>query len=606
MTPRRILRARLRGRLGDERGFTLLETIIAVTVMFGSLLALAYTATIGFGYQSLARQKQTANGLANQVMEEIRGLAYSKITSGMLSTDLTGDSNIVSCSGVSRFLSCTASASVPGQGEMIVSAPALTTTVPLVPHRSATSPNTNPVIDGTTYQWFTYVTRDDTVTSAPYRVTVLVTWAGGAKANAPNKLVRVQSLFWSPTGCRSTSTHPFAAPCQPFFFGTTSVPQATIDIDGTIDQIGTVDGSLYGPVASSSVQQEQISQAQGSWQASEAELTVNGTTTIAGGTTKATNVDSDPSSGTGTYSRWRCPTDVTCASGTASNSNSGNTLALTVGATTAESDSTTAASATDVCPPPSATGETDGLMCSGTRVQQTGNLTGVLTLQHSTNIGAATVVQGLAAGNATTSSLQRNIFPNTNGCSPTSGTDGCVGMAVSRTIGTINVGGLPAAFAAGPGWAGANPWNGYFLSVVGYTDTLTASVGTLSPIPAATQAGTIYYYNGTGYSSLSVTAAGVTGLNASYTTTQTISGTAYTLTVSTVTSGMAKASTSLSPTSPAGNATRTDVTSRVIPPTVTVHYQLSGGGTSADLTVTVLLGTLEANGSYAAAPAQGS
>jgi hypothetical protein len=48
------------------------------------------------------------------------------------------------------------------------------------------------------------------------------------------------------------------------------------------------------------------------------------------------------------------------------------------------------------------------------------------------------------------------------------------------------------------------------------------------------------------------------------------------------------------------------VTSRVIPPSLKIRYQVSGGATSADMTVTVLLGTLEANGTYAAAPAQGS
>ena len=602
---RRMLRARLRARVSDERGFTLLETIIAVTVMFGSLLALAYTATIGFGYQSLSRQKQTANGIANQVMEDIRGLAYEKITTGLLTSDLSGDSNIVTCSGISRFLACTASASVPGQGEKIVtSTTAVNPTVPLVPHRSVTA-GSSPVIDGTTYQWSTYVTRNDAVTSAPYRVTVLVTWSGGTM-NAPNKLVKVQSLFWSPSGCRSTSTHPFAAPCQPFFFATTDVPQATIELTGTVDQIGTVEAALYGPVSSASVQQEQVSQAQASWQAAEVELTAAGATTIAGGTTKATNVDNDPSSTTGTYQRWRCPTDVTCATGSATSTNSGNTITLTAGSTTTEADSTTAANnSTAVCPPPTATAENDGLLCSGTRVQQTGALTAVLSLQHSTNIGSATIAQVQAAGSATTSSVQRNIHPNTNGCSPTSTADGCVGLSVSRTQGTINIGGLPSAFAAGTGWTGAAAYNGYFLSVVGYTDSLTAAVGTNASAPAAAQSGTIYYYNGTGYTSLSATSSSLNALNQSYSTTQTISGTAYTLTISTVTTGMAAGSTSLSPASCA-SSTCTDVTSRVTPPAVSVTYSLSGGGTSASFTVNVLLGTLEANGSYAAAPASGT
>ena len=75
LLPRRLA-VRLRARLyPDERGFTLLETVIAITVIFSALLALAYTATIGFGYESLARQKLTATGIADQIMEQVRGLA---------------------------------------------------------------------------------------------------------------------------------------------------------------------------------------------------------------------------------------------------------------------------------------------------------------------------------------------------------------------------------------------------------------------------------------------------------------------------------------------------------------------------------------------------
>ena len=60
-----------------------METMIAMVVIFGSLTALAYTATVGFRYISYGRDRQQATGYANKIMEEIRGQAYSIITRGM-------------------------------------------------------------------------------------------------------------------------------------------------------------------------------------------------------------------------------------------------------------------------------------------------------------------------------------------------------------------------------------------------------------------------------------------------------------------------------------------------------------------------------------------
>jgi type II secretory pathway pseudopilin PulG len=606
MTRNRSLFVAIRARLHDEHGFSLIETVFAVTVMLTSLTALAYTATIGFGYQDLSRQRQAANGIANEVMEQTRGLAYTKIQAGLRSTDLAGDANIVTCAGISRFLSCAADAAEPGSGEKVVTTPGLSTTVPLVPHRSSTGPNANIVRDGITYRWATYVTQNDAVANSPYRVTVIVTWTGGAKASAPNKIVRVQSLFWSPNGCRSTDTHPFAAPCQPFFFGTTNVPAATVSISGSINQTTFSSGSLSAPRVSSSAQEEQVSQAEGDWVGAGVEITDGIGTSTAGGTSLTTSADGDAGTSPSTYSRARCPTDVTCVGGSVSSTGGGNSLTLTAPAgATADSTSTTAASGANICPPPSDTAETDGLRCSGGRIQQAGDLTAVLSLAD--GIGSATITQIKASGVPSKTFVHRTTYSATTGCSPTSGADGCMAMSASRTLGTLNLGALPSGFTAPAGWSGASAWNGYFLSITGYQDSLTGSVGTHSPIPTGSLAGTLYYYNGSGYTPMSVTSAALTGLNASYTTTQTIASNNITLTISTEPTGMSPGSTSFTPTSPPGNLTRTDVTARAIPPSVTVHYTVAGPSvTYADLTIMVQLGTLQANGSYAAAPAQGT
>jgi hypothetical protein len=98
---------------------------------------------------------------------------------------------------------------------------------------------------------------------APYRVTVEVSWTAAAGAQT----VRIQSLFWSPTGCRSTDTHPYAAPCQAFFYGKATVPAGTITIEPTpTNPVGVRNtlfdgGELSLGGANASVQQEQARRA---------------------------------------------------------------------------------------------------------------------------------------------------------------------------------------------------------------------------------------------------------------------------------------------------------------------------------------------------------
>jgi type II secretory pathway pseudopilin PulG len=608
MTMEPGLFVRVHARLHDERGFSLLETIFAVTIMFAALVALAYTATLGFGYQSLSRQRQAANGIANEVMEEVRGLAYEHITDGLLDTDLAGDANIVDCTGTMRLLACTPDAAIPGSGEEIVSNPGLTTAVPLVPHQSSTTPNVNPTRDGITYEWATYVTRDDLTIDAPYRVTVIVTWTGGA-VNAPNKLVRVQSLFWSPIGCRNPDTHPFAAPCQPFLYGTATVPQGNITVSGTVSGTSFTSGQLFTPGVSSSAQQEQIEQIQGSWQSTEVTITDGAGTRTAGGTNGSTNADSDPGSLTTTNSRVRCPTEVTCASGTVSSSGSGNSITFTAPAgTTAESDSTSDAVSPNVCPPPTDTAESDALACGGGRVLQGGSLTTTYSVELDEDDDlAGTLVRVQAPASASKVFVNRTAFALTAGCTPAATDDGCMALTANRSVGTVNVGGLPSGLTAPTGWTGANAWNGFFLSLVDYQDSLTGSVGTDSPLPTGTLSGRIYYYNGSGYSFKEVFDPSLNGFSATYTTTESVDGDTVEVTMSTDTTGMSVGSTSLSPTTPSGSITRTDADGQAVPPNVTVRYVIKVNSvTVTDLTVIVKLGTLEVRGIYAQAPVEGT
>src|SRR6266545_5670307 len=99
---KRLLRRMARLRR-DEAGLTLTETMVALGVMFVTLFSLAYTASISYYDTALARQRQSATGLANQAMEEIRALPFDTVKKGLSSNDTTigTDSDIVTC-GVNR------------------------------------------------------------------------------------------------------------------------------------------------------------------------------------------------------------------------------------------------------------------------------------------------------------------------------------------------------------------------------------------------------------------------------------------------------------------------------------------------------------------------
>jgi len=621
MTEHQLRRRSRAGRQNDEAGFTVIETMVALVIVFAMLVSLAYVVTSGLRYQAVARERQQATGLANQLMEQIRGLAYERITQGLLSTDLsTDDPNLELCSGTYRLISCTAG-SVVGSGEAIVSSPGLTTTTPLVPHQSATAPNTNLVANGRTYTWSTYVSQDDSEPDviAPYRVTVLVTWANGAI----DGLVRLQSLFWSPDGCKNKSTHPFAAPCQAFYYGQASAPNGSITITGT-STAGSfpgsaVSGTLLLTGTDASVQHEQLAQATAGTHASEASVTDGSGTRKSGGELPAASADSDPGTATPTYSREGCGyNSLTCVGGSPVTPSSGGSTNLSLTATTTDvGDAIGASSATDAtvpCPLPTTT-QTDQLPCAGGRVQQKGTVQAVATVNGTTPaVGSFTVARVLEPSAATTASVDRVTSPAPVGafCNPVADTPGCIDSKVSRTVGTLNLGSLPSAFGATPmGWwtTGVAAAQGYFLSIVGNVDSATAAVGSGAPAPSASSAGTLWYFDQTtnSYQSLALSAVG--GLNKSMSWTQSVSGSNVTVDIATQSSQMISGSTATSSTT-GDDGNLAEATASVTSPIVTIRYTVTK--TSAptavlfDATIQVNLGTLEANGIYAPEPVAGS
>lgn len=608
------LRRRLEALVTDERGFSLIEAVVAVTIMFGTLVSLAYVVTAGLGVQSVTRQRQVATGISNEVMEQIRGLAYDRVRAGHLSSDVdpSTDPNLKSCdAGTSvRFLSCAAVAESPGSGEKIVRSDGLTNVVPLVPHMSSTSPNTNRVINGVTYAWSTYVTRADPVTRAdgvveaqPYRVTVIVTWTGRIGTQS----VRTQSILWAPEGCRSSETHPFPAPCQPFFFGEVTVPKGVIEIEGTIEGV-PVSAELGLVGASASVQHEQLGKALSAFTTSRA--SVADSSTVSGGVLGSVAGDNDPGTAAGTYGQARCGLTIACTGGSVRTPSVGSS-GLRVWTDPMADAYTTSSSATNgshVCFPWGVV-QSDGLPCAGSRLYQP--QTGAeLDLLGTFLADEAELVYVQNSGSSTRAWADRAVYPAPNTltppsfsrqCNPAAGS-GCLWMYGRRRIEGVTLGWLPDAWGDG-GLAGFDG----FLRISGYDDVVTAAVGSGAPVPQVTgPSGTLTVYNQTAssYESLALTNAALNGLDRSVTVTRVVDARNVTVTIRTVPQGMSAGRVSVSP---AIGGTLERASAQSVPPSVQLSYTVEANGlVLADLTITMNLGTLDSSGTYAPAPLEGS
>jgi type IV pilus modification protein PilV len=80
---------RIRSRhASSQAGFGMIEVMVAILIITVGLLAVAYTAFGAFNDQAFARQRQSATGLANQTMEQIRALPFDTLSRGLGNTDL--------------------------------------------------------------------------------------------------------------------------------------------------------------------------------------------------------------------------------------------------------------------------------------------------------------------------------------------------------------------------------------------------------------------------------------------------------------------------------------------------------------------------------------
>ena len=592
---RRLLIRRARARLNGERGFTILETVIALMVVFGSLTALAYTASIGFRYTGYGRDRIQATGIANRIMEDIRGLAYTKITNGIPTSELATDSRAVNCSGTYRFESCA--------GEKIVSSTfaAGYTAAWLVPHKNTLT------IGNLDVTYATYITNN-TPTTTPYRVTVIIQWAGGAIGNAPNNSVRLQTLFWSPDGCVNSTTHPFAAPCQPFFYGQVDAPQATLSVTGQLYDFAIDFDRLAVtlPGATATTQEEQTTQ-------------LNSTTTLSG-------ITFTDSAGDEEVGDQRATTDADDQVETAAAASAGgattNLSALTLsrvvtggsgqqvglranvalGDLEGRSASVDASGVDAYACPTTGVRETDLLPCSGAHVRQVGTITvEVLHAQLLAAVGPANLLRIVGPATNTTAWIDRDVGGTNE--------DGILDVHANRTLGTIQLGGFPSAGMTAPAGMSTTRTSdtNYCVRLVAYQDSARAIAGesTATAPSASIAAGTLFYYNGVGYSNKVSTDSALDTQTVTCSKTQLVGASSVTWRVTVASGGIKHSTTTTAQTvDPANGNIRWDVTASTHPIEITIRYEfIVDGITQINLLSTFDPGDLLAHGIYEPPPA---
>ncbi len=382
-----------------------------------------------------------------------------------------------------------------------------TSIVPLVPHSRAVT------VGQTSYTVNIYVTNyQSDPNNRTYTLTSIVTWANPARHGVAAR-VQTQTIVYSPAGCLSTATHPFAAPCQPFLYGTGAASEAAIALTGDINGLELDQATLRVTNESSTMQIEQISAVQGTAKTSAITIKdLSGTEVSKGRNQSASGADNDPSQPDSDYQSI-ATTPQAAQTLSLSSSNSQLTLFLSA-ADLATSTSTTSASISPahLCADPAGTNQTDGEPCGNSFARQMNTTSMVLELVRGGSEFGAGHARRREAGPAELGGLHQpgRRSPEGTTCPTTSG-GGCVHSEVKRYMGEVDLGGLPANLAAASLPAG---WGGYLVYMTGLTDAVMAEGGVGTTGPTLSRSGTVWYWNGAGYSSIALGTGGTVAIPA--------------------------------------------------------------------------------------------
>jgi prepilin-type N-terminal cleavage/methylation domain-containing protein len=165
----RYLRRARRTDAADERGFTLLETVIAITVLAGVFVSAAAVFSRMLVGTLYSRQNQQAADVISERIEHLRAQSVAAVA--MDAADLAGDA-LITTDGLGNKLF-----DPDGTGPLAAE-PVLTAEGAVVkPHRETV------VRNHTTYTLSTYVSDPGDTTGKYRRITVLAQWTSGKRSH---------------------------------------------------------------------------------------------------------------------------------------------------------------------------------------------------------------------------------------------------------------------------------------------------------------------------------------------------------------------------------------------------------------------------------------
>lgn len=408
---------------GDE-GFTILEIVVAVGVIFVAMVAMAHAATVALIDVGHSRQRQSATGLANRAIEQVRALPAATVQRGLSATDLATmtDPNITTTTvgGVTRYL-------YDGE-ELLTHTPvdSTATVPPLVPHRVQTD------VGPTSYWVSVYTTLADD--GETVRVTAEVSWRDQRIRQGTSGEVEAQTLVSPGVGCAgSLEANPYGAPCPANFVADAFIDEATVTVRA---RNPTTDGQFESASLTLPLSQSRLSTGQIN--------VVSDKVTTSGATLK---LYLQTESSAGRQEREAVATPTTAEYVTASTELQGGLLLTStkVRVTTAASDTTNTAISTTVARAlegqtcydvTGTTNQSDHQPCGNATSRQLQSATAELTLPDGTVIPLVTVQEAPLAG--TKSRVDRTVVPD-GSCA----LEGCVGARITRSLGDVLIGGDP-------------------------------------------------------------------------------------------------------------------------------------------------------------------